>query len=222
MNRIIAAQDAVNAVHGFSPPMVGDRILSTCDIGGMKTLAERIRWVAEAKGLSMRAWGMACGYSSAYVNMLARGETKEPSGAKLAQLARYAGVNSAWLTSNEGPPEGPARPPGVLPNQELPGWFDAEKVARMAKPGISDVAFLGGRMREATSAVVTPERVAAEALAFLDTATNADLERIETLRLRMQMASEDAERHLPGGGRRSGALATAASSTTVRRTKRGT
>lgn len=71
----------------------------------MTTLKERVEAVLELRGITAHAWSVAAGLSSAHVNMILAGRSREPRRATIEKLARAARVRTDWLMSGTGDPE---------------------------------------------------------------------------------------------------------------------
>jgi transcriptional regulator with XRE-family HTH domain len=63
----------------------------------VEALRERLRVVAERKGLPRTEWARLAGLSPGTLTKLMRGETKEPSIVNVIKLADVAGVDRGWL-----------------------------------------------------------------------------------------------------------------------------
>ena len=74
----------------------------------MKTLAERINWILETKGLSARALAIAANVSPNYIGLLRKGERggRGLNGETARRIAAAGGVDLGWLQTGEGSPEG--------------------------------------------------------------------------------------------------------------------
>lgn len=71
----------------------------------MDTLAKRIRWVLQERGMSRKEWSLKAGLSQSMVSQLASGKRKKgPEFDTLEKLARSAGVSVVWLAEGRGEP----------------------------------------------------------------------------------------------------------------------
>lgn len=71
----------------------------------MSTLKERVEAVLELRGITAHAWSVEAGLSSAHVNMILAGRSREPRRSTIEKLARAARVRTDWLMSGTGEPE---------------------------------------------------------------------------------------------------------------------
>lgn len=72
----------------------------------MKTLAERVQWILESRGMSDRALARASGVSHNYIGMLRKGGrgNRGLSHQMARKLAAATGVDPRWLMTGEGSP----------------------------------------------------------------------------------------------------------------------
>lgn len=87
-------------------------------LGGVDTVADRLRWVIAQAGGSARALSIKAGKSpNAVQKILERGGSA--NGDTIAALARAAGVSEAWLLTGKGSVEDGVVPPGSQPPAPL-------------------------------------------------------------------------------------------------------
>lgn len=125
-----------------------DKVLSGGTLPGMDSVAERLRWILEQRGLSARALSKKAGLADGHVGLILRGTVGDGvAAATLNKLAAAAGVNSQWLSQGIGEPElehsvhdenatpaivAVAAEPGEMP-ETLGQRRDYEKQARSAR-----------------------------------------------------------------------------------------
>lgn len=85
----------------------------------MSTLKERVEAVLELRGITAHAWSVEAGLSSAHVNMILAGRSREPRRSTIEKLARAARVRTDWLMSGTGEPE-PREADAVEPRDPTP------------------------------------------------------------------------------------------------------
>lgn len=108
----------------------------------METVADRIRWILETRGLSARALSKRAGLADGHVSMILRGLVgKGVTAETLAQIARAGGVNAGWLATGEGsaldaphdpaPYTTPDRPPLLIHEPSEPSMQDVPEPSEM-------------------------------------------------------------------------------------------
>jgi transcriptional regulator with XRE-family HTH domain len=82
--------------------------IKVCDMARivvMTSLADRVRWILRARGLSERSLGALAGVSKSYVQTLTSGSNRNPTKSSLDKVARASGVRYDWLARGIGPRE---------------------------------------------------------------------------------------------------------------------
>lgn len=70
---------------------------------GMKTLAERLRWAREKRGLSGAALDAEAAIASGHVAKIERGNPESPSSTTIIKIAKALKVDASWLMFGSGP-----------------------------------------------------------------------------------------------------------------------
>lgn len=109
------------------------RMRYPCAVG---TIADRLRWIMETKGISERKLSTDAGLSKGHVNFTLKQFAKNPDAgiefATIQKLALAGGVSVRWLSTGVGSPDdNDELPPSTAPddaphvNASVPGWDDA-------------------------------------------------------------------------------------------------
>ena len=86
-----------------------------CHDAAMETLAKRLKFAIEKRGLKARALSIQIGKSKNYVNQILAGKIDEPSWKATQALARELGVDARWLQTGSG--DGPTNQPDLYPSR---------------------------------------------------------------------------------------------------------
>jgi transcriptional regulator with XRE-family HTH domain len=103
----------------LSDQTVTDNLLVPGKLGPMSSLAERLQWVLDHRGLTAHALSKKAGLAGGHVGLIITGKAgKRTAGKTLEQIAKAANVSLQWLATGQGTPDAapqePAAPVPVL------------------------------------------------------------------------------------------------------------